>query len=368
MATHTVADERAALLEIALLVARDAPCETVFAAVAEEGARRFGSDGASVLRYLGEERAVVVGFWRPPGARGLPVNAEVDFDRRNSALGRIRTTGAPSRADGYEGQRGELPLLMRAIDVRATIAAPVVVGEELWGALVVSTSREEPFPAGAEDRLGDLTELAASAIAHEQVRHALSTSRRRIVEASDETRRRLERELHEGVQQHLLALTLKLRVAHSRVEPGSVAAGLLEEALAEADVANGELRDLARAVFPKVLSERGLAAALQAVAARAAVRVELRELPRRRFPALAEATAYFVVAETLAALPDEPSAEVAVADRGELLLVEISHETLAVADAGLAERVTAVGGRLHVDRNGVLRAEVPVSPRDPRAR
>jgi len=361
MATHTVADGQAALLEIALLLARDAPPQTVFAAVAEEGARRFGVDGASVLRYLGDERAVVVGFWRPGGARGLPVNAEIDFDTRNSAMGRIRQTRRPERADSYEGQRGELPVLLKAFAIRATVATPILVGEELWGAIVVSTGGEEPFPAGAEHRLGDLAELAASAVAREQERDALAASRLRIVEAADDARRRLERELHEGTQQHLLALTLKLRVALSRAEPGSDVAGLVDDALVEAMTANAELRDLARAVFPIVLSERGLAAALQAVTARASVAVHLQELPRRRFPPLAEATAYFVVAEALA-VADRGPVEIAVADRGELLLVEVGHEGVDGGDErlrALLERVVAVGGRVQIDRNAVLRAEVP---------
>jgi len=363
MATQIVADEQAALLEIALLLARDAPPETIFCAVAEEGARRFGVDGGSVLRYLGDERAVVVGFWRPGGARGLPVNAEIDFDSRNSAMGRIRRTHQPDRADSYEGQRGELPVLLRAFDIRATIAAPIIVAKELWGAIVISTSREEPFPPGAEQRLDDLGELASSAVARELDREALAASRLRIVEAADDARRRLERELHEGAQQHLLALTLKLRVALSRVEPGSGVAALIDDALAEAMTANDALRDLARALFPIVLSERGLAAALQGVAARAAGTVHLQELPRRRFPPLAEATAYFVVAEALA-VADQGAVEIAVADRGEVLLVEISHEGIDASDErlrALLERVMAVGGRVHVDRNAVLRAEVPIS-------
>ena len=357
-------DEHAALLEIAMLIAREAPAETVFEAVSEAAARRLGSDSGAVLRYVGDERAVVVGVWRE-GGRGLPVNAELDFDRRNSSAGRVRSTGRPARADSYEGQHGELPVLMRAIDVRSSVAAPVTVAGEVWGAVAVTSSRAEPLPAGSESRITDLAELAASAVAHEQALSRLEASRRRLVEEADEARRRLERELHEGTQQHLLALTLKLRMARSRADPDSEIAALLDDALAEAMIANEALRELARGLYPIVLSERGLAAALQAVAARAPVAVHLRELPRRRFPPVAEATAYFVVAGAILTAPDGiDGIAVAVADRGELLLVEVSHDRIGEAEPrlrGIVERVAAVGGRVHVDRNSVLRAEVPLA-------
>jgi signal transduction histidine kinase len=357
------AERTAALLQIATLIARDAPEEVLFAAVAEHAARRLGTEAASVFRYVGDERAVVVGVWRERGSRGLPVNAELDFHARNSALGRVRRTRRPARADSYEGHTGELPVVMRAIDVRASVAAPVMLGDEVWGAIAASTTRAQPLPPGSEHRLVDFTDLVGLAVANAEARRRDAASRVRLVEAGDEARRRLERDLHEGVQQHLLALTLKLRLAHGRVEPGSELAGLLEDALDEAQVANAALRELARGLYPIVLSERGLGAALQALTARAAVPVSLLELPRRRFGALAEATAYFAVADALAAATRADAAEVAVliGDRGDRLVAEIRAGVAVEPPAGLAERVAAVGGRLTVDDgDSVLRAEIPV--------
>jgi signal transduction histidine kinase len=361
---RSAGDERSAFLEIARLIALEAPAGTVFGAVAEAAARRFATESAAVLRYVGDERAVVVGVWRH-GGRGLPVNAELDFDSRNSSAGRVRRTGRPARTDSYAGQPGELALLLRAIEVRSSIAAPIVVAGEIWGALAVTSSREEPFPAGSEHRIVDLAELAAATVAHQRALARLEASRRRIVEEADEARRRLERELHQGTQQHLLALTLKLRIARPHAADGSEIARLLDDALAEAMIANEALRELARGLYPIVLSERGLAAALQAVAARARVAVDLRELPRRRFPPLAEATAYFVVAGALLTAPEGTgTVEVAIADRGDRLLVEVGHERIGESEPrlrGIIERVAAVGGRIHVDRNSVLRAEVPLA-------
>jgi signal transduction histidine kinase len=302
--------------------------------------------------------------WNVAGIRGFPVNAELHFDRANSAVGRVRTTGRPARAD-YERSTGELPVQMRASDFRSSVAAPVLLGDEIWGAVVAVTTREQPLPEGSEDRLLDYADLVALAIAGDERRLRAADAQRRIVEASDDTRRRLERELHEGVQQHLLALMLMIRTARARANTGSDAVGkLLDDALAEAAVANTALQELARKLYPIVLTERGLAAALQALIARAGVPVYMRELPRRRFPALVEATAYFVVADALA-VAREHGREVAaiVSDRGHHLLVELRSDGALGADA-LADRVAAVGGHFHLgslpDGGFVLRAEIPI--------
>jgi signal transduction histidine kinase len=359
------ADEQAALLQIAMLIVREAPLEAVLGAVAEQAARRLRTEAATVLRFIGDERAVVVGVWRESGIRGFPVNAELDFDSRNSAAGRVRSTAQPARADSYDESTGDLPLQMRAIGVQSSVAAPVMLADEVWGTVAAVTTREEPLPAGSEHRIADLAELAGHAVAHAETRRRLAASRRRIVEDADEARRRLERDLHQGVQQHLLALTLKLRLARGRAATADVAE-LLDDAIAEAGTANAAIRELARDMYPIVLSQRGLAAAVQAVAARSPVPVYLQELPRRRFPAIIEATAYFVVSETVAAAAEHRGrgdVRVVAADRGELLVVEVCHESIGEAPASLralAERVVAVGGRLDNDRRCMLRAEFPI--------
>lgn len=363
-ATRSASERASALLDIAILIAREAPEEVLFASIAEHTARRLGTESASIMRYVGDERAVIVGVWREGGSRGLPVNAELDFDVRNSALGQARRTGRPARVDSYEGRRGELPIMMRSVDVRGSVAAPIMLGDEMWGAVVASTTRDQPLPPESEHQLGDFTELAGLALANADARRRAAASRLRLVEAADAARRRLERELHEGTQQHLLALTLKLRIAQGRAEPESEIATLLEDALAEAAVANTALRELARALYPIVLTERGLAAALQALTARAAIPVQLLALPSRRFAPLAESTAYFVVADTLVAAREAATeAAVTVGDRGDVLVVEVRTEGGGAPPPGLADRVAAVGGRLQVDSAParlVVSAEIPV--------
>jgi GAF domain-containing protein len=249
------AQELAALHRLALQVACGVSLETIFATAAEQAAAVLGADVGSVLRFLGEERAVVVGAWREAGIRGLPVNAELDFEGPHSALAGVRATGAPTRVDSYELGRGELHRYMRSTGVRSSIAAPIYVEGAMWGAVAASTMREEVLTAGTEGRLVAFAELVAQAVANAE-------ARRRLVAAADESRRRLERELHEGAQQHLLALTLKLRLAHERAEDGSIFAELLREALADAGRATDSLSDLGRSLHPVVLGERGLAPAL----------------------------------------------------------------------------------------------------------
>jgi signal transduction histidine kinase len=251
--------------------------------------------------------------------------------------------------------------MMRANDLRSTVAAPVLIGEEVWGNVAVATSREQPLPAGSEHWLVPYADLVALAVESAAARRRGDDARRRLVEAADATRQRLERTLHEGVQQHLLALTLKLRLARGRTDEGSALCGLIDDALAEIGVANATLRELARDLFPIALTERGLAVAVQALAARATVGVHLRELPKRRLPPLAEATAYFVVAETLAATTSDVA--VTVGERGDVLFVEVAPGADR-ALPGLVDRVAACGGQLQTgsqpDGSTLLRAEIPI--------
>ena len=367
-------EDAPALLEVATLVAAGAPPETVFAAAAEQAARVSGAEAIAVLRYLGDERAVVVGTWRSGGTRGMPVNAELDFDPRHSAVGLVRSTGRPARADDYDRARGELPVMMKTFGLRSSVAAPILVGDEIWGAIVASTTRDEPLPPRAEERLAALALLTADAVAAARARESLTESRLRLVEAADEDRRRLERKLHEGYQQHILALTLKLRTARAGAEPDSELAALLDAALEDAGHANASLQALARALYPAALRERGLAAALQALATRTEARVSLRELPRRRFPAVIEATVYFLVAEALAnaaAHAEASDVQALVADRRDRLIVEVRDDGKGGADpqAGtglraLADRAAAVGARLELESPSgggtVVRAEIPL--------
>jgi signal transduction histidine kinase len=192
----------------------------------------------------------------------------------------------------------------------------------------------------------------------------LRLSRARIVETGDVERRRLERDLHDGAQQRLLALSYDLRVAHTAAEgDGDVGtASLLAVATSEVQAALGELRELAQGIHPAILTEAGLAPALATLADSAPLAVEIAETAAERFPAPIETTAYFVVAEAIddAAHRGASYAVVSAPRHDERLMVEVeddgSERTSTMIH--LADRVGAVGGRLQVEPT-TLRAEIP---------
>jgi signal transduction histidine kinase len=354
-----VVQEQAALLRIAMLVARDEPLGSLFGAAAAEVSQLLHVEAGAVLRFMGGERAVIVGVHRTGGVRGLPVNAELDIHRSDSATGRAQTTLLPSRSVHDERSKGELPTLMNKVGLRVTIAAPVLRRGEAWGVLTASAAREEELPPGCERRLVGLCGLVAQALTNADARTELAASRARLVEAGDEARRRLERALHEGAHQHVVALALKLRVACGRAIPGSPEEALLAEVLADAMDASAAMGELARGLHPAVLSERGLAAALQVLAARAPLPVHLRQLPGRRFAAVIETTAYLLVAEAIANAVRHAHATESVlraAEGGNQLTIEYRDNGIggaAVKPGGglemLADRAAAVGGMFSLE-------------------
>ena len=198
----------------------------------------------------------------------------------------------------------------------------------------------------------------------------LRASRARIVQAADDERRRLERDLHDGAQQRLVSLALNLRLASSKLDTDPAAAKqLLEETASELGEATTELRELARGLHPAVLSDRGLRPALEALAGRAPVPVELAEPPAERLPAAVESASYFVVAEALtnvARYAQASHAEVSVSRANGQVEVEVRDDGVGGADPGagsglrgLADRVAALDGRLEVDQPARRRHDGP---------
>jgi PAS domain S-box-containing protein len=202
----------------------------------------------------------------------------------------------------------------------------------------------------------------------------LEASRARIVAAGDEARRRLERNLHDGAQQRLVSLSLALRLIQTRLERDPQGAeALMEAAREELAQALEELRELARGIHPAVLTDRGLEAALEALAARAPLPVVI-EPPAAALPPPVEAAAYYVVSEALANVTkyaEASSVTVRVAADNGYALVEVTDDGVGGADpvrgsglSGLADRVASLDGRLEVESPpGVgtrVRAEIPL--------
>ena len=198
--------------------------------------------------------------------------------KESSAIGRVLRTGAPARIDDWGGVRdqSEIAEAIFRVGYRSSAAAPIVVAGALWGAVAITS--EDPLPEDTEDRLGAFCELVSLAVASAQARADLIASRARLVEAGDEQRRRLERNLHDGAQQHLVSVAVKLRVARSQLEAKpEITARLLDEALHELGAGLEELREIARGLHPAILGEHGLGRALEVLADR----LPGRDRPRR---------------------------------------------------------------------------------------
>jgi signal transduction histidine kinase len=225
---------------------------------------------------------------------------------------------------------------------------------------VASSGRPHAFPEGAEIRLADFAELVTAALANVDAREQLAASRARIVEAGYEERRRLGRDLHDGAQQELVGAVISLRLAQRRWgQAPDEARELVEEALAHMESGIRDLRELAAGIHPSVLTDRGLGAALEALADRSPIPVELGEVPPQRLPAPVETSAYFVVAEALTNAAKHASCShvnVGVRVENGFATVEVRDDGVGGADSsagsglrGLADRVSALGGGLEME-------------------
>jgi PAS domain S-box-containing protein len=372
-ALHRLLEEQAALRRVATAVAAEMESARLFALVTEEVGRLLGAQTSNMVRYDGRGAAAVVGGWNAEGVNSVPVGEYVQLDG-DTVAARVWRTGAPSRVDSYENMSGTLAATLRDLGFRCAVAAPVKLGGRLWGAMIVSSVHPEPFPEGAEDRLGSFAELAAQALANAEAREQLAASRARIVEAGDAERRRLERNLHDGAQQRLVSLALNLRLAARACDPDdSTSRAAFDRAGEELAQALEELRELARGIHPAVLSDRGLEPAIEALAARTPVPVRWAIELEERLPEPVEAAAYYVVAEALTnAAKHARASEVSVriARTNGLAQIEVADDGVggAAADGGsglrgLADRVEALGGHLRLDSpigsGTTVHAEIP---------
>jgi PAS domain S-box-containing protein len=352
-----LAQEQAALRRVATCVASEVDPSSVFDIVAEEVGHLLGGRAANVVRFEPDANAgTMVGGWSRH-FRSLPVGSQVAFDGP-TALGLVRRSKRSARVDDYATVTGEFAATIRELGIDASVAAPISVGGELWGAIVVSTTRDAPLASDAEARIEEFAELVALGLASAEARAELAASRARIVAAGDAERRRLERNLHDGAQQQLVTLSLALRMARSKLDEAGEAAAMLEDASDQLMRALAELRELARGIHPAILTDQGLAAALEALAGRAPLPVDLSIEAPHEIPEQIEATVYYVVAEALtntAKYANATRVRVRVECDGGRLTVKVADDGRGGADrklgsglSGLGDRVSALGGHLRI--------------------
>jgi signal transduction histidine kinase len=261
--------------------------------------------------------------------------------------------------DGYDQDPGEITAMARRIGATSRVGAPIIIDDQLWGAALVLNFGSDPLPAAAEGRIANFADLITSAMSNAQTRSELIASRARVVAAADGTRRRLERDLHDGIQQRLVSLALKARTIETMTtRPAAQIRGELSLLADGLGTALDELREISRGIHPAVLSEAGLGPALKALARRSAVPVEL-DLnlgPRPAEPL--EVAAYYVASEALTNTAKHAQASVItmrVDGRDGALTLSIRDDGIGGADPGrgsgiigLKDRVEALGGTISV--------------------
>jgi signal transduction histidine kinase len=311
-------------------------------------------------RYGNDDTVTVLATWGAEGEEHPLVPGPWPLEGGDLAS-TVFLTGHSVRIDDYRGLPGRIAAFVRdELGICASVASPIVVEARLWGVLFLHSKQAyQPFPPDAESRLNGFTELVAAAIANAESRAELVASRARIVAASDQARRRIERDLHDGTQQRLVSLALAARTAEAEVAAGRgdpraelarLAAGLAE--------AVTELQDFSRGIHPAILSERGLGPALRTLARRSAVPVDLEVTADARCPEPVEIAAYYVASEALANAMKHAQAsqvEMSLAARDGSLLLSVRDDGVGGADpargsglAGLADRVEALGGSIRI--------------------
>jgi signal transduction histidine kinase len=350
-----LADEQAALRRVATLVAREVPPAQVFTAVTREVGLISGADLARMERYEADGMVTGVGEWSNLGEQ-LTVGTRFVLEGPSIAA-LVLESGGPVRVDSFAEASGPIAEEARALGIRSSVGCPIVVRGRLWGVIAASSRSDAPFPAETESQMAEFTELVVTAIANAENQAELRASRARIVAASDLARQRIERDLHDGVQQRVVSLALALRAAMSRIPPGLDG---VEEELA--DVASGldglleDLREISRGIHPAILAEGGLRPALKTLARRSSIPVDLEVAVEGRLPERFEVAAYYVVSEALTNAAKHSQATVVHVDveaRDGALRLAVRDDGIGGADrgggsglVGLRDRVEALGGAL----------------------
>jgi len=346
-ASARLAEEQGALRRVATLVAQETSREQLDALISAEVGRLLAADLAVMRHYQDDGSTRLMGQWAksaPLLATGCPPAVE-----RVTEL--IAQTSAPQRVES------QLPDTTTGDNTLCSAAgAPITVEGRLWGAMIVA-SGAHALPPNAVARLADFTALVAIAIANAKNRAELAASRERVVVAADQTRRRIERDLHDGAQQQLVALAIDLQAMQEvvpselpqlRADLGQVAQGLVSTL--------DELREIARGIHPAILVQGGLGPALRTLARRCPIPVELELDVPSRLAEPVEVATYYVVAEALtnAAKHAEASlVRVIGAARDGVLHVCVQDDGVGGASTargsglvGIIDRVEALGGML----------------------
>ncbi|MCU1671233.1 MAG: histidine kinase [Blastococcus sp.] len=353
-----LAEEQAALRRVATLVAQGVRPDEIFAAVSDEVGRLVGTDSATVVKFDDEGTGIIYVGVASKTSEAFPLEAHWKFTD-GMASAEVYRTGRSARGGARDWSRIEGPVaeVHHRLRIVSTVASPIVVEGRLWGAVAVQS--QEPLPLDTDERLEKFGGLLATAIANAESKSELEASRRRIVAAADQARRRIERDLHDGTQQRLVTLNLQLATIKKAAPTGEVLISELSRVEGELASALDELREMSRGIHPSILSEGGLRPALRALARRSPIPVALDVPTSRRLGEPVEAAAYFVASEALANATKYAQAsriDVSLALRDDGLLLSIRDDGVGGAHfgqgsglVGLRDRVEALGGTIRIE-------------------
>jgi signal transduction histidine kinase len=366
-----LAEEHAALRRVATLVAHGAPPQELFTAVVEEVERVLPGAHAGLARYESDGAMTMVAISESL-ADSFPVGSRWPLGGRNVST-MVFETGRSARIDSYGDASGRIGVAVREWGPASLVGAPIVVEGRRWGVMIMA-STEHRLPADSEAQLASFTELVATAIANAEAQRELAASRARIVAATDEERRRVVRDLHDGAQHRIVQTVITLKLALQALQNEQDAApALVTEALDNAERATAELRELAHGILPEALTRGGLRAGVDTLASRMPVPVEV-DVSVGRLPAPVEATAYFLVSEALTNVAKHARAghvEVTARIEGGTVAVHVRDDGIGGARRdgsgllGLADRVAALDGQLRIesptDGGTLIIAAIPIT-------
>ncbi|GAA3256754.1 DUF4118 domain-containing protein [Dactylosporangium siamense] len=375
-ATQALLAEQAALQRVATMVATGGSPAAVFAAVTAELHGLFPGFHTALMRYE-SDRTVTAISERDERGDLLSDHPNLPIEGQN-IVSTILRTRRTARVD-YDTATGPIARELRSRGIHLGLGVPIVVDGELWGVTLVMSYQPQPIPDAAEKRLLAFTELVATTIANTENRARLISSRVRLVTAADDARRRIERDLHDGPQQRIVSLALRLRMAEeSALNDLPAARQLLAETVRNLTEIHESMTDLARGIHPALLTQGGIGPMLRKLARRSIVPVELRLKVPKRLPERVEVAVYYVVSEALTNITKHSRASVAcVAVESDERSVWLSVHDDGIGGAkpgdgtglvGLRDRVEALGGRFGVTSpvaaGTTLTAEIPLAEPD----
>jgi signal transduction histidine kinase len=353
-----ILEQQAALRRVATLVARESSPPEIFRAVTDEALGVLDTEAVGLLRVETDGSVSLVAQsdapWDPP-----PLETRLALDGDNVIVEVVRT-GKAARVDDWTGATGSVAELATGLGVRSCVATPIAVEGRLWGVMVSATSRSEPLASDTQARTEQFADLVATAIANAEGQSELAASRRRMVAAADDARQRIERDLHDGIQQQLISLGMELGALEATLSSDDAVGAQVAAVSSGLRRAIDDLREISRGIHPAILAHGGLTASLKTLARRSPVPVRLTAaVDDGRLTERVEVAAYYVVSEALTNVARHSGAtvvDITVTGRDTSLEVSIRDDGAGGADArngtgliGLKDRVEAIGGRMSVE-------------------